>query len=67
MNVTINKTDYELAEGATINDALQTLPNIPNKGIAVALNNDVVASSLWATTTLHNGDKLTIIKAFYGG
>lgn len=67
MNVIINKTDYELPEGSTINDALQTLPNIPNKGVAVALNNDVVASSLWTTTTLHNGDKLTIIKAFYGG
>ena len=67
MKVSINKQDYELADGTTLLAALKQVPNIPEKGIAVAVNNQVVSLSKWQETTLNNGDKITVIKAFDGG
>ena len=67
MKVSINKQDYELAGGTTLLAALKQVPNIPEKGIAVAVNNQVVSLSKWQETTLNDGDKITVIKAFYGG
>lgn len=67
MKVSINKQDYELADGTTLLDALKQVPNIPEKGIAVALNNEVVSLAKWQETTLSENDKITVIKAFYGG
>lgn len=67
MKVSINKQDYELADGTTLLDALKQVPNIPEKGIAVALNNVVVSLAKWQETTLSENDKITVIKAFYGG
>lgn len=67
MKVSINKQDYELADGTTLLAALKQVPNIPEKGIAVAVNNQVVSLSKWQETTLTDGDKITVIKAFYGG
>lgn len=67
MKVSINKQDYELADGTTLLAALKQVPNIPEKGIAVAVNNQVVSLSKWQETTLNDCDKITVIKAFYGG
>ena len=67
MKVSINKQDYELADGTTLLAALKQVPNIPEKVIAVAVNNQVVSLSKWQETTLTDGDKITVIKAFYGG
>lgn len=67
MKVSINKQDYELADGTILLAALKQVPNIPEKGIAVAVNNQVVSLSKWQETTLTDGDKITVIKAFYGG
>ena len=67
MKVYINKQEYEVAEGASLSDALKQLPNFPDKGIAVALNNQVVSLATWHETSLSENDKITVIKAFYGG
>ncbi|MGM9802709.1 MAG: sulfur carrier protein ThiS [Muribaculaceae bacterium] len=67
MNIIINKKEHSFAEGITLKQALEQVPNIPNSGIALALNNEVVAKDQWDSTVLHDGDQITIIKAFYGG
>ncbi|MGM9812478.1 MAG: sulfur carrier protein ThiS [Muribaculaceae bacterium] len=67
MKVSINKQDYEIADGTTLLAALKQVPNIPEKGVAVAVNNAVVSSTKWSETTLNENDKITVIKAFYGG
>ena len=67
MKVYINKQEYEVAEGTSLSDALKQVPNLPDKGIAVALNNQVVNLAAWHETTLSENDKITVIKAFYGG
>ena len=37
MKVSINKQDYEIADGTTLLAALKQVPNIPEKGIAVCI------------------------------
>lgn len=66
MNVKINDTAIELPAGATLADALQ-LRDIKTQGIAVAVNNQVVAKGCYESHTLQEGDSVIIIKAFYGG
>ena len=40
---------------------------LPERGVALAVNNKVVPRSAWEETTLNEGDKVTIIKATFGG
>jgi sulfur carrier protein len=37
------------------------------KGVAIALNNEVVPKSNWNNCTIKNNDKLLLIKAAQGG
>lgn len=42
--------------------------DLPNpKGFAIALNGAVVRRDAWATTALHEGDRIEIIRAMQGG
>ena len=66
MKITINDTVSELADGATVETALQQC-DIPLAGIAVAVNDKVVPRQQHATHVLAEGDKMIIIKAFDGG
>ena len=67
MNILINKKPYELAAGTTLQQALDSLQNLPTSGFAVALDDDVVPRQKWAETVLAENQRITIIKAFYGG
>lgn len=40
---------------------------LPERGVALALNNRVVQRTEWAATALSEGDNVTIIKAAFGG
>ena len=40
---------------------------LPQRGVALAVNNKVVPRSVWAETVLNESDKVTIIKATFGG
>ena len=64
--ITINDKEYKVKEFASVRDALDLVDGLPESGIAVALNNDVLPMSQW-NRSLTEGDKITIIKAFYGG
>lgn len=66
MKVLINDVDLDLPDGATLADALQA-KEIEAKGIATALNGKVVPAVLRDKKVLADGDKIVIIKAFYGG
>lgn len=42
--------------------------DLPNaKGFAIALNGAVVRRDAWATTALHEGDRIEIIRVMQGG
>lgn len=40
---------------------------ITPSGKAVALNDLAIPPSLWADTMLHDGDRILVFRAFYGG
>ena len=67
MNILINKKPYEFAAGTNLQQALDALQNLPTSGFAVAIDDDVVPRQKWAETVLAENQRITIIKAFYGG
>ena len=68
MTIFVNKTSFEISEGATIRLFLeQHLPEQGLQGIAIALNNRVVPKDSWSKQFLQHEDKLTIITATQGG
>ena len=40
---------------------------LPERGVALAVNNRIVPRAAWAETALNEGDNVTIIKAAFGG
>lgn len=66
MNVTVNGVTLTLPQGASLLDALSSR-SIPLTGIATAVNDRVIPAADRGSTRLSDGDKIVIIKAFYGG
>lgn len=66
MRITINGKDFEMEEAMTLADAL-TKASIRQDGVATALNGNVITASMRGKIILADGDKITVIKAFYGG
>lgn len=66
MKISINDVIFELPENSTLQNALE-LRNISPQGIATALNGTVIPATARPATTLADGDRIVIIKAFYGG
>ncbi len=68
MQLTVNGQKQSVDDASTLLDLLIEM-NIgtEQKGIAVALNTEVVARAMWADTRLYNGDRVDIIHAVQGG
>lgn len=66
MNITINDVPLTLPSGSMLSDALEA-KEIKPQGIATALNGTVIPAVRRQSTQLNDGDKIVIIKAFYGG
>jgi len=64
--VTVNGDDRSFATGATVADVVAGVAAGP-KGIAVAVNAEVVPRSAWATTALDAGDHIEVLTAAQGG
>ena len=62
MKVNINNKETETA-AKSVAEELQ----LPAKGVAVAIDNKLVARTDWSTTPVEEGDNIVIIKAFCGG
>ena len=67
MTIYINNKEQELPTQARITDALESLNITTQKGIAVAINNNVVPRAEWNAYALQPEDKMTLIKATQGG
>lgn len=70
MQVSINNKFYELKATQALH--LQALlaslmPTLKSKGIAVALNDQVIPRSQWAETPISAGANIVIITATQGG
>ena len=66
MQITLNDKAMTLTEGITLAELLLELDQ--NKpGVAVALNQAVVARGQWAEQILNENDKITLFHAIAGG
>ncbi len=66
MTVKINNESVELESGITLAQ-LAVSRKLPDKGIAVAVNNNMVIRTEWEKAVLKDGDDIVILKAFCGG
>ncbi len=64
--VTVNHQPEEIKENTTLSTLITQL-DIPVNGIAIAVNNSVIAKNDWENISLKNDDTITIIKATQGG
>jgi len=67
MNIYINNKLQELKESATLSETLIALNISSQKGIAIAINNNVIPKQDWDIYCLHDNDQVTLIKATQGG
>ncbi len=66
MTVTVNGERRELAEGTTVAALVAGLA-AGGRGVAVAVNSEVVVRSRWDGTRLQSGDLVEVLGAAQGG
>ena len=68
MQLIVNGQEQSVDDASTLLDLLIEM-NIgtEQKGIAVAVNAEVIARAIWADMRLRNGDRVDIIHAVQGG
>jgi sulfur carrier protein len=64
--VTVNGEARAVERGSTV-AALVALIGCGTKGVAVAVNDEVVPRSLWSDRALTDGDRVEVLKAAQGG
>jgi sulfur carrier protein len=68
MKVLLNGETAELADGATVRAAVESL-DLPTagRGVAVAVDAEVVPRTEWETHELQEGARVEILRAIQGG
>ena len=68
MKIVLNGETAELANGATVQTALASL-DLPaaGRGVAVAVDAEVVPRGEWDAKELHDGARVEIVRAIQGG
>jgi sulfur carrier protein len=68
VNVMLNGSAADLPDGATVGDAVAAL-ELPAqaRGVAVAVDAEVVPRGQWATHALAEGAQIEIVRAVQGG
>lgn len=66
--VTVNGEPRELESGATVADVVASIPGAPEgRGVAVALDGEVVRRAAWDSTELASGARVEVVVAVQGG
>jgi sulfur carrier protein len=68
VKVLVNGSETELRDGATVAAAVESL-DLPasGRGVAVAVDAEVVPRGEWSATELHEGARVEILRAIQGG
>jgi sulfur carrier protein len=66
VKVVVNGAAREVTAGCTVADAVRLITDNA-RGIAVAVNGDVVTRSAWESVTLTDGDRVEVLTAVQGG
>ena len=69
MTVVVNGSAFDLGESATVLDAVAATGKRPDnsRGVAVAVNGEVIPRGEWSATSLADGDKVEVLTAVAGG
>ena len=67
MKLVVNAVASTVADDTTVAGIVHTLAGDDPRGIAVALNGDVVPRSRWADTRPADGDHVEVLTAVQGG
>jgi sulfur carrier protein len=67
MEITVNQQNYSVSDVCSVQQMVDTVLLQPAKGIAIAVNQEIVSKTNWGTQLLNPGDHITIIKATQGG
>jgi sulfur carrier protein len=65
--ITINGERRELDDGATIEAAVRAAGAPDGRGVAVALDGEVVPRREWAFTEIRDGQQVEVLRAVQGG
>ncbi len=66
MNVLVNGKPTELEAGATVAAVLESL-ELPDRGVAVAVDAEVVPPGEWPEHELNEGARVEVLRAIQGG
>ena len=66
MKIKINNCERDIASGTTIAMIAQK-ESLPDKGVAIAVNGEIVQRNAWNGHIINNGDDIIILKAFCRG
>jgi sulfur carrier protein len=66
MNVIVNGEPTELESGATVQAVLAAL-ELPDRGVAVAVDAEVVPRGEWPAHELNEGARVEVLRAIQGG
>lgn len=66
MTINVNNIQRDIQEESTLASLIMQL-NIASKGIAIAVNNEIVTKDKWQDTLVKESDQITIIQATQGG
>ncbi len=66
MKIKLNGEDLELQNGAVLTDICTKL-GIDSKGVAFAIDSEVIPRDEWASTKLADGTEVMMIRAACGG
>jgi sulfur carrier protein len=68
VRVLLNGREAELADGATVQAAIDALDLAgAGRGVAVAVDAEVVPRTQWETHTLDDGARVEVLRAIQGG
>jgi sulfur carrier protein len=68
VNVTVNGEPRKVGAGATVASVVEMLDVAPGaRGVAVALDGEVVSRGRWADTQLSEGSMVEVVAAIGGG
>jgi sulfur carrier protein len=65
--ITINGERRELGERVTVETAVREAGAPDGRGVAVALDGEVVPRGEWATTEVREGQQVEVLRAVQGG
>jgi sulfur carrier protein len=68
MTVEVNGRAVQLADGAALSEAVSKAgAEVQTRGVAVAVDGEVVPRSAWESTRLREGQKIEVVGAIQGG